>query len=141
MTGVNMDEFTGDLKDVADILGPDVARELRRVAGGLEIVIPASVPRDGPLAAMPRDMLERLCAAFPRDRIYVSSGARPPRRTRERVVRMKSRGLRNWEIARRLRISERQVRHHLSRARLPAREGLPRRLPLLDFLEKEKGRG
>ena len=137
---VAMDEFTGDLKDVAEILGPEVARELRRVAGGLEVTIPETPPEDGPLAQMPREMLKRLCAAFPRDRLYISTGTDPQRRrTRERVAELKRKGLRNWEIARRLGISERQVRNHLSRARCPVRDAP--RLPQLPFHDDEREAG
>lgn len=108
-------DFTGDLADVADVLGTDVAAALRACCGGLEITIPERPPHAGPLAEMPAEMLKRLCATFPRDRLYVSKGTAPrPGETRARALRLARRGLTRAEIARRLGITDRQVRKHLS---------------------------
>ena len=136
---VAMDEFTGDLKDVAEILGPEVARELRRVAGGLFLTIPETPPEDGPLAELPADMARKLCATFPRDRLYIAKGAPRPGETRARVLRLRREGMTIQQIARRLRITDRQVRSHLSRARLPTRDAPD--LPQLPFDKLDTGDG
>ena len=134
-----MSEFTGDLKEVADILGSDVARELRAVCGGLEIVIPETPPENGPLAALPREMLELLCSTFPRDRLYIAKGTCPrPGETLRQVLRLAEQGLTTQQIARRLGITDRRVRHHLSGRSLPTRHD-PRQLSLFEADNKKTG--
>jgi len=127
-----MSEFCGDLKEVADILGEDVARALRACCGGLEIVVPETPPTSGPLAALPAEMLRALCETFPRDRLYIAKGTCPrPGETRARVLRLAEDGLTTQQIARRLNITDRQVRRHLAGRRLAARQDA-RQLPLFD---------
>jgi len=127
-----MSEFCGDLKEVADILGPEVARALRGACGGLEIVIPEKPPASGPLSELPREMLEQLCATFPRDRLYIAKGTCPrPGETRARVHDLARRGMTTQQIARRLGITDRQVRRHLAGRRLSAPHD-PRQMSLFD---------
>ncbi len=126
------DEFSGDLADVAAVLGAEVARALRAACGGLEIVIPETPPTSGPLAELPREMLEQLCATFPRDRLYIAKGTCPrPGETRRRVQCLADDGLTTQQIARRLGITDRQVRRHLS-GRAIAQRPDPRQLRLFD---------
>ena len=104
-----MTRFTGDMADVAEICGADVAEAVLETLPGLNVYIPLKRQENGLIAKLDEAIAERLIQHFGGDRIYVSDPSKPVASKRAQVKDMAEAGLTVQEIALELGITERRV--------------------------------
>lgn len=108
--GIN--DFSGlpaSVRDIAETLGLEIVIKLVEHFGGVELRIPHKLHDSHKLMVMGIDHATQLCEYCPEDTIFVpvSLNARPNTRT---VQQLEDQGLKRWEIARELGITQRHVR-------------------------------
>jgi len=106
-------EFTGDMADVAEYCGADIARALCEKLPGIEIKIPSVWTETSMLAALPRKVADAIIASFSAERLYIPTDKHSPN-TRGKARALHKDGLTNPEIALQLGVSERHVRSLLN---------------------------
>lgn len=106
-------DFIGDMRDVADTLGINIAQHMVDVLPGIEIKIPLRWSKDSALSMLNRKIADIVIACYPGDVIYVSTGRNSENR-RPNAIRLRGEGKTNREIAIQLKVSERQIRHLLN---------------------------
>ena len=111
--------WTGDMADVAERCGDDVAAELAAKIPGIVVHVPAEMGEESVLRLVDPEIAARLMAAFAGDILYVSK-----RRTVSREAAVKAlyeAGVSPKRIALKLGISQRRVQQ--LRVRAGARRG------------------
>lgn len=108
--GIN--DFSGlpaSIRDIAETLGLEIVIKLVEHFGGVELRIPHKLHDKHKLMVLGLDHAQALCEYCPEDTILVpvSLTARPNTKT---VQQLEDQGLKRWEIARELGITQRHVR-------------------------------
>jgi len=111
-------DFTGDMADVADICGTDIAQALVNSLPGIEVKIPKTWSQHNVLARLERAIADVLIENFPGDVFYIPTG-KGSTETRQQARTLRLEGKTNTEIALQLGITERHVRGLLN-SELPA---------------------
>ena len=116
--------FTGDLRYVADIVGPEIAQALKDNLLGIEVKIPKTWSKNSVLTKLDRETADILIAHFPGDVLYVPTG-KISSSTKKKAYTLRKEGKTNTEIALSLGVTERHVRGLLnSDPRLPRKHDL-----------------
>lgn len=127
--------FTGDIADVADICGIEIAQALVDNLPGIEVKIPKRWSQNSVLVHLERAMADVLIENFPGDIFYVPTG-KGSTETRELARTLRLAGSTNTEIALQLGITERHVRGLLN-SELPApRKVDPRQIDMFATPDK-----
>ncbi|KQI69396.1 hypothetical protein AN189_02955 [Loktanella sp. 3ANDIMAR09] len=106
---IPLDALTGSMQDVAETLGMGMVFALVEHFAGVELKVPHKL-RDGhKLMALGREQAEMLCDFYGDNTIHVPTTL-DPGQVRRRVLELEARGLKRWEIAREVNISQRHVR-------------------------------
>ena len=116
--GQTSHDFTGDMADVADICGIEIAQALVEQLPGIEIKVPKVWSKNSVLARLERAIADVLIDTFPGDIFYVPTG-KGSSETRIKARTLRLEGKSNTEIALQLGITERHVRGLLN-SELPA---------------------
>jgi CRP-like cAMP-binding protein len=96
--------------DLLSILGEDAFLRLAEEFGGTELYVPGQLPDDHPIVAAIGSTLAQRLASF-----YAPTAIRVPLARRERAIRLRSQGLTQREIARKLGMTESGVYKLLNR--------------------------
>ena len=121
--------YTGDMADVEEFCGRDVADQVSDVLSGLNLYVPLE-PREGtPVDKLDEEVAAALCAQFGGSLIYISK-PRPPKVPTSEVNRLLGQGLTVQQVALKLRVSDRWVRE--LRDRSIAGPSDPRQLTFFD---------
>jgi hypothetical protein len=97
------------LQEMADVLGLRVVIALVEHFPGIELRIPHKLKDDHKLMVLGRDNAVALCEYCPEDTIHVPMSLDRKRLTRE-IENLSQQGLKRWQIAGKLGISQRHVR-------------------------------
>lgn len=127
-------DWRGDMADVADICGEDVARELCEKLPGIQLYVPKSPKEESRVNRLEKAAAERLIMHFGGDTLRVPSSRRSSRETFEAVEALIDKGLTTQEIALRLGITQAyvfKVRRQAGAPRIAHRPD-PRQLPLFE---------
>lgn len=125
--------YRGDMQQVVEMCGKDVADQLHEILSGLNLYIPKALRDDHPLDKLEPDAAEAIITAFGGSRIYVSSPQAEQVDLGE-IEAMIEKGHSVQQIALKLGITERHVmrlRKNAGMTKVLSRED-PRQLPLFD---------
>ena len=106
---LTVEELPVSIQDIAEALGMKIVVKLVEHFGGVELRIPHNLKPDHKLMVLGREDAEALCNFCPEDTILVPV-CLDKKRLKKQVHDLEQRGLKRWEIARQLRISQRHVR-------------------------------
>lgn len=129
-----MSDWRGDMADVAEMCGEDVARELCSKLPGIQLYVPSSLTQKTPLNRIEKDIAEQLIAQFCGDTLSVPSQRNSSSDTFAAVEALVDKGLTTQEIALKLGITQAyvfQVRRKAGAPRI-ANKVDPRQLPLFE---------
>lgn len=105
--------FTGNLskqmQEIADTLGVGMVFALVEHFAGVELRIPHELSPGHKLLVLGEDQARLLCRFYPEDTIYVPLSL-DRKRLKRQVDALAARGLKRWEIALELGITQRHVR-------------------------------
>ena len=127
--------YTGDMAEVEEACGTEVADALAEVLGGIHVYVPREPCDDSPLAKLEDAHVEALIASFAQSMIYVSRRrARPEPTDPRKVVALLDEGLTVKQVAVKLQITDVHVYRIVRKARaaLPSARALPGQLSLFD---------
>lgn len=129
-----MTVWSGDMADVAEICGDEVARELCEKLPGIWLYIPKKWTANTALHHIDRQMAERLMAAFGGGKIETPGKRRSADDTFRAVEELVDRGLTTQQIALQLDITQAYVFQLRRRAGAPkiASKPDPRQRPLFE---------
>lgn len=116
-----MIKWRGNMKDVAETCGDDVARALLAALPGIYLYVPRAMTEEGLITRLDPAIADRLISAFGGDRIYVSDPRKFKGSKRAAVKAMREAGLTVQQIALELTITERRVYQILDALGRPAR--------------------
>jgi hypothetical protein len=97
------------VQDIAETLGLAIVINLVEHFAGVELRIPHKLKPDHKLMALGKDQAEALCDFCPEDTILVPISLTKRNLHRE-VTALQGRGMKRWEIARELNVTQRHVR-------------------------------
>lgn len=107
--GIDAARLPASVRDLAEALGLPLVLELVKHFGGCEIHVPVKLSADHKLQALGPANARALVAYCPGERLLVPVSL-DKRFLRRSVVALERRGLKRWQIARELNISQRHVR-------------------------------
>lgn len=119
LRGVTAEDLPASLRDICEVIGLEPALSLVAAYGGTRVPVPASCQPNSRMArAIGLEPAVALARHYARDQIYIPSllAVGRPRRDRE-IVAAHERGDKITALARRYRISERQVQKITKKAR------------------------
>jgi len=133
MSPEDMREWPRALRMIAEVIGPELALELARKAGGIDDVhIPREPTPTHPWAqALGHEHFAALCRALGGQSLNVPRGAFVAWKTRE-IIELAEQGFTTRQIALRCGVTARHVRRTLQGLSLPPRVD-PRQRRLFDF--------
>lgn len=97
------------VRDIAETLGLEIVIKLVEHFGGVELRIPHKLHDTHKLMVLGIDHAQALCEYCPEDTILVPMSLSPSQ-NRQAVQKLEQEGLKRWEIARELGITQRHVR-------------------------------
>lgn len=109
-----IDGLPTSMQEIAEALGVGIVFALVEHFGGTEIKVPYKFKEGHRLEILGREQAEMLCHCFPEKKIDVPLTL-DRRKLKRQVDALADRGLRRWEIARELGISQRHVRRLANR--------------------------
>ncbi len=129
-----MTVWKGDMADVAEICGDDVAQELCDKLPGIKLYVPQKINRKTPLNHIDIQIANRLMAQFGGDALNIPSNRKTFHETFDAVEALVEKGLTTQEIALRLGITQSyvfKVRRNAGAPKIASKVD-PRQLPLFD---------
>lgn len=109
-TGINdFSSLPASVRDIAETLGLEIVIRLVEHFGGVELRIPHKLHPDHKLMVLGLDHAQALCEYCPGDTILVPVSL-TARTNSKSVQDLEDKGLKRWEIARELGITQRHVR-------------------------------
>ncbi len=129
-----MTEWSGDMADVAEICGENVAQELCDKLPGILLYVPKSPREQGPICKLDGAIAERLITQFGGDKIYIPSKRKTFMDTFEIIEELVDEGLTTQEIALKLGVTQTYVFKVRRKAGAPkiSSKPDPRQLPLFE---------
>jgi hypothetical protein len=129
-----MTNWSGDMADVADICGNDVARELCEQLPGIRLYVPAELSESNPLTRIDLAIAERLIAMLPGSELYIPSRRKSSQETLAAIEALLDRGLSTQDIALELDITQAYIFKLRREKGVPkiAHRPDPRQLPLFE---------
>ena len=108
--GINdFSKLPASIRDIAEALGLEIVIKLVQHFGGVELRIPHKLHADHKLMVLGEEDAQALCAFCPEDTILVPISLNP-RVTVARIRELEGRGLKRWQIARELGVTQRHIR-------------------------------
>lgn len=104
-----IDDLPKGIRDIAEVLGLGLTARLVAHFGGVELRIPQKLHPEHKLMALGEEDARALCEFCPGDTILVPVSL-DRQRLAARVRELEGHGLKRWQIARKLGISQRHVR-------------------------------
>lgn len=120
-----MTEWTGDMADVADICGEDVAAMLVERLPGVYLYIPKKFKETGPINELPLSIAERLIKTLGGDEVYIPQKRITLEERIEAIERLLDKGLTVKEVALKIGLTETRIRQIRAKAGVPKMKDRP----------------
>lgn len=117
----DIESLPNSIRDIAETLGMTIVFKLVEHFAGVELRIPHTLKPDHKLMVLGKDHAEALCAFCPEDTILVPMSLDRKRIARQ-VKALEGKGLKRWEIARELGITQRHVRRLANSGSVPSNQ-------------------
>ncbi len=130
-----MIQWRGDMADVAELCGEDVAIELHRKLPGVILYVPAKIRDGNPIKRLSQTTQQNLQSYFSGNTIVISSSRRTAKETLSIIESLLDQGHSSARIALKLGITQNYIFKLRKKASLPriASRPVPKQLTLFKF--------